>query len=187
MAEDAKNKKNTNLIIGICCAVVAVALIIVLIVVLMMRGGGVIGGLSDAYFVSDDTKYVLTLGSDDIVMAEGEVAPVKMHLAYYYDGDAVVGEKTYYEYADEATAKQAYDYYVANSGGIYESITQDGKYVILMSKVEDFEGVTAEDVKQQMEFMEMIKNMDFDEAVEDDVEINGDAGEDVEVVEVVDE
>lgn len=157
MAENAK-KKNIGLIAGICCAVVVVA--VVLIVVLTTRGG--VGGLSDAFFVSDDSKYVLTLGSEDLVVSEDEIAPEKMHLVYFYSDEVITSEKTYYQFADEATAKQMYEYYKENNGDLYEEIALEGKYVIITSKAEDYDGVTATDIKQQIEFMEMIKNIESD-------------------------
>ena len=171
MAENAKNKKNTGLIVGICCAVAAVVIVVVLAVVLATRGG--IGGVSDMYFTSDGSKYVLTLESSDIVTSEGEIAPVKMHLVYYYNGDLITGEKSYYEFADTETAKSAYEFYKENSGEAYENVALDGKYVVLTAKAEDYDGITATDIKQQIEFMEMLKGMTFDEGTEEVIESSG--------------
>ena len=153
----AKNKGgNKNIIIGACCAVVVVVVIVVAIVLAVTSGNR----LGDAYFVSDDTKYVLTVESDDMVIDEEEeaYAPVKTHLVYTYSGDEITGLKAYYEYADNASAKAAYDY-ILSSGEETGEVAIDGKYVIITAAPEEYEGLTASDVKQQVEFMEMMKSM----------------------------
>lgn len=175
----AKGKNNKNVIIGACCAVVVVVIIIVAIV-LATTGAG---RLNDSYFVSDDTKYVLTVESDDMVIDEDEeaYAPLKTHLVYAYSGDEITGLKVYYEYADNASAKAAYDY-IISSGEEAGEVEIDGKYVIITANAEEYEGLTASDVKQQVEFMEMLKNMDTsdtddaddsgdDEVIEEDVDV----------------
>ena len=165
MANKAKNNK--NLIIGICAAILVVVVVVVAIV-LATRGGST--QLSDSYFVSDDTKYVLTLETND---SEEEYAPAKTHMVYFYSEDDVTGMKAYYEFADEAAAKAAFDYYKeAMEGEDYEDISIDGKYIVITSKESAYEGLTASDVKQQIEFMEMLKNMDLtDQTDEVDVEV----------------
>lgn len=169
----AKNKGgNKNIIIGACCAVVVVVIIIVAIV-LATTGGG---GLNDSYFVSDGSKYVLTVESEDMVIDEDEeaYAPVKTHLVYTYSGDEITGLKAYYEYADAASAKAAYDY-ILSSGEETGEVAIDGKYVIITAAPEEYEGLTASDVKQQVEFMEMMKNMNTEGMDESgDVDDSGD-------------
>lgn len=162
-AKGKSKGNNKNLIIGICCAVVVVVVIVVAIVLAVTSGNR----LGDAYFVSDDTKYVLTVESDDMVIDEEEeaYAPVKTHLVYTYSGDEITGLKAYYEYADNASAKAAYDY-ILSSGEETGEVAIDGKYVIITAAPEEYEGLTASDVKQQVEFMEMMKNMDTSGAEE---------------------
>lgn len=177
MANKAK-KDNKNLIIGICAAVVVVV-VIVIAVVLATRGTK----LNDDYFVSDDTKYVLTVETGDLYTDDDdsdEVVPVKTHLVYTYSGDEITGLKAYYEFADDAAAKTAYDQYVeADLSNEYASIELDGKYVILTANASEYEDLTADDVKQRIEFMEMLNNMDLTDGSEDDTE-------EVETVEEID-
>ena len=164
----AKKAKNTNLIIGICVAVVVVIAIIVAIVLATRGGGNGLSGLSDAYFVSDETKYVLTLDAEEIATESEEYTPIKTHMVYFYSGDEITDAKIYYEFADEATAKAALEYYKESLGDEeYKDITTSGKYLIITSNESEYEGITASDVKQQIEFMEMLKNMDFSEDEED--------------------
>ncbi len=158
MANKAK-KNNKNLIIGICVAAIVVIAIVVA-VVLITRGAAGPNQLGDSYFVSDGSKYVLTLETEE----DEEYAPIKSHMIYFYSGDEITGMKIYYEYADESAAKAALDYYKDNfSESDYKDISVEGKYLVFTSNESDYEGLTASDVKQQIEFMEMLKNMNFDE------------------------
>ena len=156
MAEESKNNK--GLITGICAAVVVVIIIIVAIV-LGARGGG----LNDSYFVSDGSKYVLNLDADDIAFDEEEYAPIKTHLVYTYEGDKVTSLKAYYEYETAEAAQAAYSYINETQADAYKSITVDGKYVVLEANEEDYADVSPDDVKQQIEFMEALKDMDLSE------------------------
>ena len=164
MANKAK-KDNKNLIIGICAAVVVVVVIVVAIV---LAGSG--NKLNDQFFVSDGTKYVLTMDADDMGLEGEEYSPNKVHIVYFYSGDEVTDLKSYYEYADEASAKTAFDAF-KELGDEESNYTIEGKYIILTADAEEYEGMTASDVKQQVEFMESLKNMDFDTEDEEDIEV----------------
>ena len=171
-----KPKNNKNMIIGICAAAVVIVIVVVVAIILATRGGGS-QGLSDSYFVSDGTKYVLTLDSEE---SEDEHPPLKTHLVYTYSGDEITGLKAYAEYADEKTAEAALAYYKDAYHDSYKDISLNGKYIVLTANETEYEGVTASDVKQQIEFMEMLKNMDTDEDVDEgDVVVE----EDVDAVE----
>ena len=159
MTEKVK-KDNKNLIIGVCAAIVAIVIIIV--VIFATKGGT--PKIDDSYFVSDGTKYVLTTESDEYEYEDDEYAPVKTHLVYNYSGDKITGMTTYFEYGDEASAKAAYEFYKSSDDQEgAKSITLNGKYVVIEMTEENYEGVTASDVKEQIEFMEMLQNMDLDD------------------------
>ena len=159
MAEKAKKKNNKNLIIGICAGV----LVIVVIVVAIIFATKGVTTLNDAYFVSDDSKYVLTVNSDELDEEKTEITPIKTHLVYYYSGDAITGMITYMEFANEATAKSAIEAYKSIDQTGVKSIYTNGKYIVVEMTEDQYAGVTASDVKQQIEFMEMIKGMDLSE------------------------
>lgn len=162
MAEKAK-KDNKNLIIGICAAVLAIVVIVVA-VVFATKGTTT---LSDAYFTSDDAKYVLTIDSDQLDTEEaGDYEPVKTHLVYYYSGDTINGMTTYMEFADEATAKAALEAYKSVDQEGIKSLSTNGKYLVVEMTEDQYSDMTASDVKQQIEFMEMLKNMNIDDAEE---------------------
>ncbi|MBP5647668.1 hypothetical protein J6X04_00015 [Candidatus Saccharibacteria bacterium] len=167
MADKAK-KENKNLIVGICSAVIVVALIIV-VAVLATRGSG----LNDNYFKSDDTKYVLTVDSE--MMGEDiesqEYAPTKTHIVYTYSGEEITGMKTYLEYADAATAQKAFDA-MKESGEEMGDAKVDGKYIVATNEASTYEGMTTEDVKQQIQAIELLQNIkdNSNDENEDEVE-----------------
>ena len=173
MAKETK-KNNKNMIIGICCAVVVV---IVVIVACVLATSG--NKLDDSYFVSDGSKYVITMESDDLEVDEGEEAyvPAKTHVVYTYSGDEITGMKTYAEYADADLAQKAFDAMVA-AGEDMEGIVVDGKYIVKTNPAEDYQDMTASDVKSYIDMMESLKNMDLtdgsdteEEAVEVEEEV----------------
>ena len=166
MAKQTKENKK-NLIIGLCIAA-AVILLIVVTILLVLRNNQT---LNDSYFVSDDTKYVLTLNTEDVSMDDEQYNPIKTHLVYTYSGDNITGLKAYYEYKDNDTAKLAADYlkesYVEEEAK--NQISIDGKYVIFTASEEEYKDLTASDVKQQIELMELIKNMGNGDETEEEI------------------
>lgn len=168
MAEEAKKKKNNkNLIIGICTGVLVIAVIVVAII-FATKGTT---NLNDAYFVSDNTKYVLTVNSDELSEEKTEITPIKTHLVYYYSGDDITGMITYMEFADEATAKSSIEAYKSIDQTGIKSIYTNGKYIVVEMAEDQYANITASDVKQQIEFMEMLKNVDTNnvEAIDDEI------------------
>ena len=172
MANEAK-KNNKGIIIGICCAVVVVVAIVIAAVLANQNQ------LGDSYFKSDDTKYVLTIESDELASEDGEYTPVKTHMVYTYKDDTITSLKTYAEYADAATAKKAFDA-MKESGADMANYELNGKYIIETAPADQYEGVTASDVKSQIEFYESLKNMTLDESTSDE-ETETVEGETVEV------
>ena len=167
------NQNKKNVIIGVCVAVLVLIAIIVAII-LGSRNGG-FGGLNDSYFKSDGSKYVLTVDSSDMIGEE----------EHTYAGDKITGLKAYYEYTNNDDAKAAYEYYNTNMADEYKSITRDGKYVILEIDESGYEGVTPDDVKQQIEYMEMLNELEADEVTPEDTTVveETDTPEDTTVVE----
>jgi hypothetical protein len=161
MAKEAK--KNNNLIIGICAAV-AIVIIVVVAVVLANKGGNVT--LDDSYFVSDNSKYVISYGSEDIAFGNPQYNPEKMHYVYTYSGDKITGLKVYYEYTDNAAAKEAVEY-LKEEYEDTDGIAVEDKYIVVTAPEEEYEDVTPEQLKEQIEILELLKNLDFDDAEEE--------------------
>lgn len=169
MASNAKKDNKGKIIGGICAAIIVVALIVVAVVLISRNSG-----INDGYFVSDGSKYVLTIENE----ATGDettdaINPVKTHIVYTYSGEDITGMKTYGEFKDNATAQKAFDA-IKEAGEDMANYAVDGKYIIVTATTDQYEGLKATDVKAQIEFMEGLKNMDMDSV---------DAGEEVEVTE----
>ena len=151
------NKTNKNLALGICTIIGVVAIIVIIITVILLNRGA---SLNDSFFVSDDTKYVLTLDTDSVSMEDPEYNPIKTHIVYSYSGEEITGMKAYYEYSDSAAAKSALEYLKTNyEDENQDKITTNGKYVIFTASEAEYENLTANDVKEQIDFMEMLKNI----------------------------
>ena len=181
------NKKdNKNLIACVCAAVAAVVIIVITIIAINANKG-----LSDAYFVSDDSKYVLTLdmsgadGESTDADEEEQYTPNKIHYVYTYSGDEITGLKYYYEYDDNGTAKSASEYIIEQQGddNSLSDIHADGKYVVATASEELYKDYTASDIKKQIDFYESLQNMNLgddeteSEVVEDTTEENSDDAE----------
>ena len=161
----AENRKpNKNLIIGVCAVLVIAAVAIVLAIIFINKNKN---GVNDSYFVSDNTKYVLSLDMEED--SEEEYLPLKTHAVYFYKGNQITDLKTYLEYKDASSAKEAYDHVKENDGASYKEIYVDGKYIVLVSNETEYENTTASDVKEQIDFIESLKNFDF-ETDDEDVE-----------------
>ncbi|MBR3236619.1 hypothetical protein IKF92_03005 [Candidatus Saccharibacteria bacterium] len=166
----AKKSNNNNLILGICAAVAVVVVIVVIAVVVIGKGNT----LNDDYFKSDDTKLVLSMETGTGTGDETS-EPVKAHEVYEYKDESITSLKTYYEYANEDAAKAAYD--KAKEDELpegYESMELNGKYIVLTAKADQYENLKASDVKENIEFMEQLKNHN----VEDTDDGNGGESED---------
>ena len=157
MAEKAK-KSNTNLIIGICVA----TLVIVVVAVAIFFATRGTSQLNDAYFVSDGTKYVLTVNDDMLNTDEDtEYIPIKTHVVYTYSGDTITSMTTYLEFANEATAKSALDYYSQKDQSGVKNISSNSKYVVVEMTDDQYSEMTAPEVKEYIDFIENIRNVDL--------------------------
>lgn len=161
MARRLKNKK--NLIICICGAVAAVAVIALIIVLVVMNNR-----LNDGYFKTDDSKYVFSVDTSELTdeSEENPDNPVKIHEVYTHDGDTITSHKYYYEFKDEDAAKNALETEKENAGDNFESIEQNGKYIVLTLKAEDYEGTTASDVEKFYKLYEERKASNEEETEE---------------------
>lgn len=156
MAEESKKNKK-GLIIGICCGVVVVATIVVALVLVLNKKT-----INDDYFTSDGTKYVLTLEQNEVALEDEEYAPIKTHMVYYYSGDEVTGMTIYYEYLDEAAAKTAFEYISKEEREGVKETKLNGKYIEITSSEDQYSDMTSDEVKQNIEFMELLKSMNYD-------------------------
>lgn len=166
MANKSKKSNKKNLIIvGICAAVAVVIIVVVAIILANHRG------LNDGFFSSDGTKYVLNLGSGDVSFEESEYDPVKTHLVYFYSGDEITDLKAYYEYTDNSAAQAAAEYLKENyDEAEADKIAVEGKFVIFTAPESEYQDLTASAVKEQIEFMEAIRNMNIEASTKENTD-----------------
>lgn len=154
-----QTKKNKRLITWICGTIVAVVLVIVAVIVMLTSSKK----LDESFFVSDGTKYVATLSSgyDIYNVSNIEYAPEKIYLVYFYSNGKVTGVKAYYKYDSESEAKEVRDKLDKNIDELddVDKVEVNGEYLIIVSSKSAYEKMTADDAKQQVEFMEMIERM----------------------------
>ena len=129
------------------CAAVVLAVAITLIVIFFPKPTEV----DEAYFVTDDTKSVLNLESDNPNSTR------QTHIVYEYDGDNVSAIKTYFEYPDEAAAAASIESLKKQPEFEKSKVELDGKYIVVSANPDSFKGLTVDDVKQQVKAIEDFK------------------------------
>ena len=118
---------------------VAIAAIVVLVLTLLHQPAP-----NEEYFTSDDTKSVITMGTDDPTSTDHQT-----HFVYEYDGDKVIGLKTYFEYQNTEAAKAAYE--SSKNLPEFKNSELNENFIIVTADPSQFEGLTADDVRQQEE------------------------------------
>lgn len=152
------NKNNKNLIIGICAAVVVVAVAAVAIFFATRSPK-----IDDSYFVSDGSKYVVAMDSEDFVTDEVKNVPVKVYAVYTYSGDKITGAFTYAEFANESTAKAALEEYKNTDQDGVKSISTNGKYVVIEMDGSEYADMTASELKAYIDFTNGSLDIDIED------------------------
>lgn len=142
---------------SIIFASVSVLVIIAAIVIIIISLNN---NISDSYFVSDGSKLVLDLSS--LKNNGDEYAPENSYLVYNYSGNEITGFKAYYKYSTAEAAKKAYDFYFNDGDNNYKTVELKGNYVVITANESDYKSLTAEDVKQQIEYMNSVEIRDQD-------------------------
>ena len=148
------NNNKKVLFIGIGAIIVVIIAIIILVTSMQKTG------LNDSFFISDGTKYVIPIEGDEISITEGTIRPAKKYVVYYYQGDTITDAKEYYLYNSTADAKKMYQQLKENAPANYQAIAIDGKYVILTASSSAYEGKTATEIKQYIEFLNDMQSPD---------------------------
>lgn len=147
-----QNKHKRNGIIAICIGTLAIIAIIITVVVLAVNRSNI----DESYFVDSDDKYVYTYKEGEFV-DDDNTGIDTIHNVYYYSGDNITGSKTFYKYKSTNEAKTAYDKFVeekeSGDENTFKNVELDGDYVIITYDESTYEGLTAEDIKSQFEFM----------------------------------
>lgn len=156
MTNDTKSDKK-SLIIA-CVALVAVIIITIVTLLLLPNKK-----IDDNFFVSDDTKYVLTLNSEEgLDLDFKEYIPEKTHLVYFYSGDKVTDLKVYCDFKTEDEAKKAAENMKEKIDESVDSLSVEGKYVVVKMNKSQYENISADEAKQQIDLMKMLQDIDPD-------------------------
>lgn len=147
---EKENSKKSLITIGAVLVAIIVALVVAILII--KNGSGQFTG-NDAFFNSDGTKLVIPINGDRIAADEEEPMPEKTYLVYYYAGNTITKYQTYQVYNNEDTAKKAFNYFQDTIANLFEDVSLDGHYVILTHEPADYEWITAEDIKQQIEYI----------------------------------
>lgn len=145
-----KTKSKQNLIFLACgiFAVLAVALISWGIITLINKGAI----SEDTTFATNDTQATITIEPTD--SDNNSISHTRT--VYEFDGDNVVGMKTYFEYADNEAAKTAYE--LIKDQPEFKGAEVVDKYIIVTADPNSFRGLTADDIRQQAEAIEQFQN-----------------------------
>lgn len=137
------------------CAMIALAIVITMIIILNQNEE-----IESDYFRSDDTKIVLTMDKETAALDDSEWEPEITHMVYYYDGNKITGAKAFYEYDDAAEAKEAYDN--LGVGEFSESKKLNGRFVVFVIKKRQYDGMTVEELKENIELLKQIDALILD-------------------------
>ena len=137
-------------------ALIVVLLIVVIVVLSTMNRVQ----YNDDYFVTDDTKIVLSMDADETTFESSAYVLPITHVVYYYSGDTINGVKVFFEYKNEQVAKKANSNLPTDDKDWAAGKALNGKYVIYDMKKEEFEGLSAEDIRNSVE--SIMENQGFD-------------------------
>lgn len=104
--------------------------------------------VDDSYFISDESKDVITLEVDKANSATTDL--LRTHIVYIYENDRVKSLKTYYEYENNELASQALENIKEINKNAVD-VYLDGKYIVVVSAEKQYENLNPSDIKQQAE------------------------------------
>ncbi len=104
----------------------------------------------DDYFVTDDTKIVLSMDAKTTGFEDSKYVPPITHVVYYYSGDEITGVKVFYEYKDNEVARKANEKISMDGKDWANSKALNGKYIIFSMNKDEYEGVTATDTRESV-------------------------------------
>ena len=128
------------------CAIIVITVTIIIAVIAMQAPG-----LTDSFFVSDGTKYVINLASDEINLDTNSIKPAKGYIVCFYKSDTITDAKEYYEFSSTTDAQAVYDYLSKNTPTSYKAVGVDGKYLILTAKDAEYADKTPDEIKEYIE------------------------------------
>ena len=141
--------------IMVCFAVIALVFVVVAILNFTPRES-----YDSSYFHDTEDRIVLTMGRDAAALEDSQYEPNITHIVYYYEGDKVTGVKAFYEYATEKEAETAFTNLTL--GNFADSKYRSGRFVIFQVKKANYEGLTVEALRADIEQLKSIDALILD-------------------------
>ena len=138
-----------NLTYAVCGLIVIVAVGVLTWTLISRLNRGV---SEETTFASNDNQTTITIEPTD-TGSNSNISHTRT--VYEYDGDNVVGMKTYFEYADNEAAKSAYE--SLKDQPEFKGAEVVDKYIIVTADPSQFKGLTADDIRQQAEAIEQFQ------------------------------
>lgn len=152
VTENKKTKTKKHKI-DIRMIIVSVVLLVAIIAVSIVLGLYGHEELNDGYFVSDNSKIVMTVSGKNASPIEEESGyePIKVYTVYYYVGNSITGAKVFYEYINNDEAKVAYEKINLEDKDWAISKGIDNKYIIVQYNKSLLKDFTAEQIRNSVE------------------------------------
>lgn len=157
MANEAQPKKSNKILVTvIAAAAVIVGAIIVAVLLIVLNTNPVVpNNLTEDYFVSDSSKYVLTTEAE----SGDRYGAMRSHMVFQYSGDEIKSLVVYYEFADADAAKAALTDEISQeikSSGAKEVYIKD-KYVVAVATEAEYANIKASEIKSMIDLNESLK------------------------------
>lgn len=141
-------------------AFVSVAVVAFMLVVAAIVNFGQTEKIESDYFHDSDGKIVLTMNKEMAALDNSEYEPFITHVVYYYNGNNITEVKAFFEYPDENTARQAYEN--LGLGDFADSKRLNGRFVEFQVKRAQYDGVSLDELKSDIETMKEIDALILD-------------------------
>ncbi len=151
--EPARTRKiDKKTIIGMVGALLAMAVVAVVIILANYQEP-----IPEDYFVADNTKLVLTLPPAlSSFEANEDYQPEMTYVVYFYEGNKVTGAKVYFEYADEAAAREADKNISLGDKNWAIGRRRNGRYIVFSVKPEQYKNLTTDKVNENIKSYDII-------------------------------
>ena len=135
--------------------ILATLVVVVLAVVAIVIGVAVScePAPSDEYFVSDETKLVISLNKDAAALEEGAYEPRVTHIVYYRSGERITGMRVYFAYDSAEEAEVAYNNINMKDKDWTTEKRLNGRYIVFEALKSQYDGVTVEDIQRNIEIL----------------------------------
>lgn len=171
-------KSNKILTYGACAALSVLFIAVIVWGVLYFINKPTYG---DDFFVSNDVKTTISLTPTD-----SETSSIhQTHVVYDYDGEDVVGMKTYFEYQDAESAATAYE--SLKNLAEFQGAELKDNFIIVTADESQYKGLTASDVRQQAEAIRTFQMQQSGESQSESTQPDESQPEETQSEEVTDE